>query len=250
MSYFNIQDAVLLKETATTDRLETKFILTADRLPFLMKLLQSDYSLLQFGAHPISGYTTQYFDTPDFHFYLAHHNGRNKRWKARERTYQNDNKTFLEIKFQSAAGRVIKNRIRRNDPAESWQKKDLDFLTDKLPIDPLALKPVLSSQYNRITLVDTQLASRVTIDLDIQFSASNSQHQLNNFVIVEIKQEKNEISPAHTVLKKMGIRPVALSKYCLGINYLYPGLKKNNFKPRLRAITKLLHEHTDSYTAA
>jgi hypothetical protein len=43
-------------------------------------------------------------------------------------------------------------------------------------------------------------------------------------------------------IKRRLIRPEGISKYCLGVALLYPGMKQNNFKRKLLKIKKLHNE--------
>lgn len=222
-----------------TNRFETKFILNSVSLPSLLKDLKETYWVIHSASGETTDYTTRYYDNPAFKLYLDHHNRRAERFKVRQRTYMDSGKTWLELKFGTGAGRVMKERTRRDTNESSLKGTELDFLAVRLPFHPGELLSTVMSQYTRITLLNKTDQERVTIDTGLRFSNEDRAHSCENLVIVEIKSISGQSSPAHLALKKMGSRPLALSKYCLGINYLYPSLKKNNFNARLRAITKL-----------
>lgn len=232
-----------IPEVAFSNRLETKFILPEIELPNLLKALSAHYSVVTFDGNPLAGYSTLYYDTNDLSLYLAHHNKRAQRYKIRKRTYLNNNNTYLEVKSQTRAKKANKDRVKQKDNGSiSWTKNELDFLSTKSPFDPKKLIPTVLSNYSRITLVNKTQAERLTIDLNLSFSGNQSMvKNLDNLVIVETKQASREWSPAWTALKNSGVRPIAISKYCLGINYLYPLIKKNNFKQRLNAINQIMH---------
>lgn len=208
------------------------------------------YKLLRFGDEFMMPYSTLYYDTPAFDFYLAHHNKRKNRYKVRERSYQKNNKTFLELKYQSGINRIMKERIKRENPSATFQQHELAFLAAKLHLRPESLIPTVLNTYNRITLIGNANEERVTIDLDLCFSIKNQNQQLQQLVVVEVKQSRVGNCAVFEIFKKSGVRPLSLSKYCLGINYLYPHLKKNNFKPRLSAITQILNNVSTPHTLA
>ncbi len=65
----------------------------------------------------------------------------------------------------------------------------------------------------------------------------------DNLVILEVKQERAKGSPIIEALKKYSIREGSLSKYCLGIMSIVPGIKQNNFKQNTLTINKLLYAY-------
>lgn len=241
-----------IPEVAFSNRLETKFILSEIELPNLLEALKTHYSVVAFDGNPLAGYSTLYYDTNDLCLYLAHHNKRAQRYKIRKRTYLNNNTTYLEVKSQTSAKRANKDRVKQKEIGSiSWTKYELDFLSTKSPFDPTKLIPTVLSSYSRITLLNKTQAERLTIDLHLSFSGNESMvKNLDNLVVVETKQAANEWSPAWTSLKNRGMRPIAISKYCLGINYLYPLVKKNNFKQRLNAINKMMHHDASTNSIA
>jgi hypothetical protein len=242
---FNSQSQV-----AVTNRIETKFIISENDLGYLLQKLKPHYTLLKFGEECIMDYSTLYYDTHDFDFYLAHHNKRLHRYKVRERTYEKNNKTFLELKYQSGINRIMKERIKRENKSANFQKNELEFLAAKLYLSPESLIPTVLNTYRRITLIGKNTGERVTIDLDLCFGINTAQQHLKQLVVVEVKQSQQENCVVFDILKKSGVRSLSLSKYCLGINYLYPNLKKNNFKPRLSSINQLINNVSNPYTLA
>lgn len=222
-----------------TSRLETKFMLRPDTLTDLFEELCPHYFVIHSNNNVCTRYVNRYYDTPEFRFYHDHHNQHRERIKVRQRHYGDTGNNLLEIKHTAATGRIVKERLSRenNDPILS--STELDFLRSHLQSDPATLQPVLLSSYNRITLLSKTAAERVTLDLQLKLSQGVTEHRFDDLCILEVKQAVRDLSPVFTALKKRNQHSIALSKYCLGINYLYPSLKKNNFMPRLRAIEKL-----------
>jgi hypothetical protein len=119
-----------------------------------------------------------------------------------------------------------------NDSAES-------FLLEKSFYKPQELSAKLWVNYSRITLMSKKDTERVTIDIDLKFRSETSSKQFPNLVIAEVKQIRSGKSYFKLVMKQKKIRPVSISKYCLGIVNLYEKVKKNNFKAKLNLITKI-----------
>jgi hypothetical protein len=63
-------------------------------------------------------------------------------------------------------------------------------------------------------------------------------------VIVEAKQSKPHETPFVKILHELHIREGGTSKYCLAVSKLVPGIKKNNFKPALKTIQKIIDDTT------
>ena len=49
-------------------------------------------------------------------------------------------------------------------------------------------------------------------------------------------------------LRQHHVRATGFSKYCVGISLIYPQVKHNNFKPKLRIVEKLAQEQSHVYT--
>ena len=246
---FEQVDLLQVENAGQQKRSETKFLLPYEALPSFLKLLTPDYSVLTIDSGFVFSYRTQYFDTPAFDTYLAHHNGRMNRYKIRERTYEQTGKTFLEVKFSSNTGKGFKYRIPQKLPGDLSQEPAIQFLSTKTPYDPGVLLPTVTVRYKRISLVNISSGERVTVDMDLAFSNGISEHKISNFAVVEVKQLKKLKSPVLQVLGEIKMKPRPFSKYCLGVNYMYPGLKKNNFKKKLTRLNKLMNDASFNHFA-
>jgi hypothetical protein len=100
----------------------------------------------------------------------------------------------------------------------------------------------------RITLVSKKLDERCTIDVDLHFKNQTGEKHFDQLVIVEAKMAngKKDSSIVHA-MKHFGVREKSISKYCLGVSMLVPGIKRNNFKPTLLYIHKLLSDERPVY---
>jgi hypothetical protein len=164
--------------------------------------------------------------------YLKHHNGALNRYKIRERNYLNNGVSYLEIKFKNNNGRTIKERIKRNEFAFDFSEVEKTFINEKTPYSSNALNLKVVVNYSRITLVSKDLNEKITIDCDINFSDLQTDHELKNLIIIEVKQSCRSKTPVFSILRDQRVKPISLSKYCLGVNFLYPSVKKNNFKEK------------------
>jgi hypothetical protein len=79
-------------------RVDTKFIVHKDQLPQLLDNIHNDYRVLEINQNRVMTYKSKYFDTPNAHLYLLHHNGKASRVKVRIRNYVESNLFFLEVK--------------------------------------------------------------------------------------------------------------------------------------------------------
>jgi hypothetical protein len=223
-------------------RIETKFLLPFHSLPVFLEAMQPHYKVLAIKNSLVFGYRSQYYDTAGFDSYLAHHNGKQNRYKIRERSYLETGKTYLEVKFSSNTQRIFKYRIRQELPGQLFQDPAAGFIRSNSPFDPGLLLPVLTVGYNRLTLVNTGTGERLTLDTELEFCHGVSRLKISTFAVVEVKQPDKMSSPALQFMRNNSVRPRNFSKYCLGVNYLYPALKKNNFKKKLIELTRLIHD--------
>lgn len=220
------------------NRTDTKCIFSAEMLHTLLQKCASDYRVLFHASTSSAFYKTLYFDTPDLRFYKDHHNGREKRYKVRIRNYTESDLFFLEIK-QKRYGRTDKKRIKIEGFTDTLNPEQAGFLNEVTQTH-YDIKPVMWNNFHRITLINKNMPERVTIDTGLSFDYNGTKAENHQLVIGEIKQEKsNHRSPILNLLKKAGVRPSGMSKYCLGIALLNNQVKRNAFKERILAIEKI-----------
>ena len=214
-----------------------------------MPNLTDGYSTLSIDGHRSSQYRTLYFDSAGFDLYHRHHAGILDRYKVRSREYVDSQLAFLEVKHKTNKGRTIKSRIQTPDLAASFGSESTEFLDNAYPYDVAELEPKLWVEYRRITLVSRSRKERVTIDLDLCYSWEEQSISLPHIAIVEIKQDGfSHDSDMGQQLREHHVRATGFSKYCVGISMIYPHLKHNNFKPKLRIVEKLAQEQPYVYT--
>ena len=234
-----------MDQVTLMDRVDSKFVLSFNDLIPVIGSIIPYYNVLTINSRRLFNYRTDYFDTPALEMFIDHHNGKLNRYKIRQREYIESDIRFLEIKFKSNKGRVIKERTEttmNNGPAFN------EFINRNTPYNPQTLDVILVNRFNRLTIVDKKMQERVTVDFNLTFSDQKSKIGLNGLVIIELKQNKNSReSFIYKILKEKGIRPASFSKYCLGIALLNRHYKFNQFKRTIHLVNKLSELETNVY---
>ena len=221
------------------NRTDTKFVVSLEQLLAISEDVKTAYAILEVNGVRFSHYDTLYYDTNDFLFYTKHHNGKRNRWKIRKRSYLDSQLNFLELKFKTNRGRTEKQRIGIPDMEGNLSGDEERFVGIKSGIE-VNLSPKLDNRFTRLTLVNSELKERITIDMNLSFAWNDTKKSLHNVIIVEVKQKRrNRFSPFVVALKKLQIHEESISKYCLGVALLVPFVKKNNFKEKLLKVNKL-----------
>lgn len=231
------------------DRHDTKFIFKPELLPNILYDIKNYYNVLEVENKRIQNYSSLYFDTDNFKFYLDHHNGKMNRHKIRFREYSDTDLHFLEVKFKNNKGDTRKKRIKI--PKEIFQlgslsENEMHFIRERLTYEPASLFPKLSVKNSRIALVHHDFKERATVDMNLSYTDTDTdtdnvlKKEFFGMIILEVKQDKFSLSSELIkIMHKYRVSNVRISKYCLGVNSLYPLIKYNRFKPRITAIKKL-----------
>ena len=237
-----------MADVALQNRTDTKYVLSVDTLQQIMSQLAGDYSTLVVNRQRLSDYRTLYFDTPQFDLYHRHHAGALDRYKVRSREYVESDLAFLEVKHKTNKGRTIKERVKTPELTDSIYGEAAVFLQDTYPYDAALLQPKLWVEYSRITLVSRHRKERVTIDINLSFNWNGQTINLPHLAIVEIKQDGfSRQSDIQQQLRLHHIQSTGFSKYCVGISLVYPEVKHNNFKSKLRIVEKLAQGQSHVY---
>jgi len=228
------------------NRAEKKFVMHISKIEPLLKLASLEYKVLEINDLRLLEYSTEYFDTNDNAMYLAHHSGRQNRYKVRKREYIVSGEQFLEVKRHLNNGRTLKKRVELSgNPIDAISGKI--FIESATPYCLEGLQKKLENTFHRITLTSNQLKERITIDMGLRFSNGKVNLELPSIVIIEIKKEKaGSFSGFEIILRKMGIHASSVSKYCIGRALLEPKLKANLFQNKIRYLIKLnalVHDH-------
>jgi len=221
------------------DRIDTKFIIHEDELVRYLAEISDKYSLLVIGGKMIHPYETLYFDTPDFHLYQIHHNGKRNRFKLRCRKYINSGITFFEVKSKTNKDRTVKDRIQVANIPEALDVNLNQYISDHTPGDFQSYIPALHVYFDRLTLVNKAANERLTFDMNLRYKCNGDEKAIQNIVIAEVKQEKHSLSPFRELMSVNRHRSNYMSKYCMGITCLHKELKMNNFKQKINRLNKL-----------
>ncbi len=242
-NYIASFDSISLEEMDSVKlmkRVDTKFVLNKKILEDIFPLLKNQYKLLYVNDIVKSQYTSLYFDTKDFDFFMNHHNGKLNRSKVRFRKYVDSQLSFLEVKRKNQKGKTIKKRIQVDGPFKTLNTDHRQFIKDRLKED-YQLFYCHTNFFNRITMVNRFLKERITIDFDLRFENEKNtiKEETNQIVIAEVKQEKlDRTSFFYKLMKENGLRPSSMSKYCIGTSFLNKDLKANRFKKNFRILKK------------
>lgn len=228
-----------MDKVALMNRVDKKFILSFSDLVEIMPQLKSEFRILTIDGRKVFSYITDYYDTPEMNMFTDHHNGKLNRYKIRHRKYIESKLDFLEIKFKNNKGKTLKKRV---ESRHIHTKTAENLINQFTPYNPAHLDQKISTVFNRLTLVDNRLTSRITIDFNLHFVEEGQKIALDKLVIIEIKQEKQGTdSYVYNLLKNKTIRPCSVSKYCLGLTLMNNLPKSNIFKETLRKINRINH---------
>jgi hypothetical protein len=230
------------------NRIDTKYLTNEATLgKVLADAAAVGYRVLVADGARISPYNSVYFDTPELRMFLDHHNRRLVRQKVRTRVYENSGKAFLEIKRKNNHGRTKKKRL----GIEEYEM--MEFAGNPAACAYLAkhswftvgdIRPVLSTAFERITLVNSARTERLTIDTRLHFQnyLTDKKASLEDAVIIELKQDGHAASQMKGILLKNRVKPVRISKYCIAETLTDPFVKSNRFKVKVRTIEKIINK--------
>jgi hypothetical protein len=233
------------------DRVDTKYIIPADRVPYLLNMMPARYRILEINNRRMSSYSTLYLDTPDHFFFNQHVTGRTERMKVRFRKYDSTGITFLEIKKKTKKGRTVKWRIENSLADYTCNESAIEFMNAHVPFNPGELRPVLTNKFKRITLTGFNVPERITIDLDLSFTSIDGRSvELPLISIVELKSDGvASRSPFSRIIKQVSAYPTGFSKYCIGCALLYDLPMKSILKPKILLLNRIENEYNGSLSA-
>ncbi len=233
---------------ALLDRMDTKYVMSEQKLHQALTTLTGDYWVLDIQSVRLNQYRTLYFDTGDFMLYHRHHAGGRNRYKVRSREYVDSHLSFLEIKFKANNTRTVKTRLQTPAFLTQFSADTYPFMDANFPFAAEHLEPKLWNEYVRVTLVNKHAQERLTLDLNLRFFNEKQSVALPGVAIAEVKQAgHNPHSVFFQQMRAMNLRPMGFSKYCMGVTMLYPEVKANNFKPKLRRVTQLIEPSTPTF---
>lgn len=246
MNQINHYDPISLDEmdrVKLMDRYDFKLLFDINKLHIILNKLQPYYRVLEVKGHRFCSYDNRYFDTPQYTFYLQHHNKIANRVKVRYRRYVESEITFFEVKQKNNKGKTIKERISVPgipDRIGPQEKMLLSNCLKKECVDQLI--PTLNNRFRRLTLVNQSFSDRITFDLDTEFELNGKSTGIPHLVIAELKQSAHVLDAfKRQLFKDEKIYQMSVSKYVIGSLLLNENLKHNNFKEKLLFINK--HKH-------
>lgn len=221
------------------DRMDTKYVFGALDLPGLLEALRTEYRILEVEGRRGTDYRSLYFDTADLRHYHEHHNGHSFRSKVRYREYLGSGLAYLEVKRKTGRGGTDKRRIKVPAIPERMPPEHQAFAAAASHCaDPL--EPQLWNHFTRLTFVHRTRNERLTIDHAMRFTLACTDRALEGICVAELKEARaDRSSPFARLMRTTGVRPAGMSKYCIGMIMLHPGLKRNAFKPVLLRLDKI-----------
>lgn len=228
----------VLEAAGLQTRVDHKYLVTPEQLSHLLREVDGRFAALQIGTSRVFAYESVYFDTAELDLFRAHRQGRRRRYKVRSRSYVDSGECMFEVKLKGGRGETIKSRMPYASTARAVVDDEAQrFLRERLAtvygLPAPALEPVLTTAYSRSTLVDLDDGSRLTCDVDLQCHDGVGEVRGPDLVVVESKSVAGRAA-ADLAFARMGVRPVRVSKYCLGIALLHPYLSANRWNRVLR----------------
>jgi len=228
------------------NRVDTKYLTDIGTIAeVLRKVAGIGYLAFEMSGRRIHEYRSLYYDTPSLQMYLDHHNERLVRQKLRTRCYETSGRTFLELKSKNNHGRTKKKRL-EIDPRQycmmSLHSGSIsEWLDEKMTYSRDGMSPSLETVFSRITLVNLEKTERSTIDFDLCFNnvRKGKSADMGDLVIIEVKQDGFFPSRFREILLESGVKPVRLSKYCIGTAMTDGAIKSGRFKQKIMFINKL-----------
>ncbi|WP_336210248.1 polyphosphate polymerase domain-containing protein [Nonomuraea sp. LPB2021202275-12-8] len=220
-------------------RVDRKYLVSASTMTRLAAELGGGFAVLRIGGWRQFRYTSTYFDTPDLLTFRQHRQDRRRRFKIRTRTYLDGGGRWLEVKLNGAGGSTDKHRIPYDaSPSDTLTREALEYVTETLAGNlrlarPESLGPVLSTDYGRVTLVDRAGAARLTCDTGLVCGDGRRTLAARRDRVLLESKSANGHAAADRILRDLGVRPISVSKYCLGVAALH-GVAANRWHPVLR----------------
>lgn len=227
------------------NRIDRKYLTDIRTLGLILAdAAERGYRIFENSGLRLHGYDSIYFDTPDLWMFKEHRRGKAVRQKVRTRVYQDSGQSFLEVKRKNNHGRTKKKRL------EIAGELFPDFRSDKASCNWLSvhslcgaeeIAPSLETAFRRVTLVNAGLSERLTIDTAVSFRnlRTGALSSLGDAVIIELKQDGRLHSEMQDILLRYRVKPLRISKYCIGIVSTDPAVHPGRFKEKLRAVEKI-----------
>lgn len=221
-------------------RLDRKYLVPVHLANQLLNEFAGSLKALEIESRRAFAYESTYFDTPDMLAYRLHARDRPLRFKVRTRAYLDSTTAMVEVKTEGSRGRTVKARAQHPFEArDQLTPAALRFVRAQLEshviaAEALCLSATVVTAYSRSTLVDPSEHYRVTLDADLTFADTETTISgPADMVLVESKSPSRP-TPVDRWLWRHKVRPVSVSKYCVGAAALNPSLPASRWARVLR----------------
>jgi hypothetical protein len=216
--------AELDERAALLRRVDNKYAVERSRFLELLDRLRADHQVLEIDGRRVFAYCSTYFDTPELRCFTDHVDGRQPRFKARTRLYVDTPNCVFEVKLKLGDGETDKRQVdhpvqETDRMTESSQECLEEALRDAGLDPPERVSPTLRTTFRRITLAAREKSERLTCDVGVELSNLDGvqARMRDGVVLVETKTERGD-SPADRALASLGLEPISLSKYRVGMS--------------------------------
>ena len=227
------------------NRVDTKYVADDLTVRKLFSLIKDEYFVQEIDGKRIAAYDSIYYDTVDNHMYIIHQDKKLKRDKLRVRNYVDTDTYFCEVKHKNNHGRTKKKRVEVGKDVFVDLNADpsvREFVEKQLPdYEFEGFVKKLSTTFERITVVNKGKTERITIDFNVRFHNYDNGNEcgIAPLVIMELKRDGQCDSFFQKTLFEMRIKPLSISKYCIGRALTDKTLKQNRFKKKIIKLEKL-----------
>jgi hypothetical protein len=213
---------------ALLHRVDRKYLVPLGDARTLVERLAASHRVLEIEGRRSTSYRSTYLDTVDLRSCRDHVQGRRLRWKVRSRLYVEDSVCRFEVKVKNGRAETIKHGLVVERLGYGRYGDQERLFTASVLGDVPPLYPNLEVRYERATLAHLEGAARVTIDLGVTGTVfpgtpcrlrQGTVAFSDDVTIVETKGTST-LSTADRVLRELGHRPRALSKYATSVSLL------------------------------
>lgn len=187
-------------------------------------------------------YRSTYYDTPELRTFHDHRQGRRRRFRIRERVYEDSGERQFEVKLKSGRGETVKHRQRMSGGDRPLDGARRRFLAEVLQesygtLDaPHGLVPALRTDYRRVTFVAD--GQRVTCDagLVVRDEATGGGAVADGALVLVETKTRGHLTEADRMLHGYGVRPAGFTKYSAGLAAVRPELGANAWVRAVRRV--------------
>ncbi|WP_419996754.1 VTC domain-containing protein [Streptomyces boninensis] len=208
------------------------------------------FRALAIHGRRVFAYHSVYFDTAGLRSYHDHRQGRRRRFKIRERLYEDTGERQFEIKLKGARGETVKRRRPLEAAEAELGPGARGFLAEVLWAEyglaaPGGLARSLVTDYVRSTFVAD--GQRITCDAGLACAEAGAGARVGveagaagaavradpGLVLVEVKST-GHLTAADRLLHRYGLRAAEFTKYCGAMAAMRPELPRNRWGRAVR----------------